>query len=631
MTGQGGWPLNAFLTPEQIPFYGGTYFPPEPRHGMPSWRQVLGAVADAWEQRRDEIRERGGEMAKRLAGGALLQPSAEPIQQAGLDRAVENLEQLFDPQYGGWGPAPKFPAASTIEFLLARGEDAHEHRDAARHGLGRALRPGRRRLCPLQRRHAVGRSPTSRRCSTTTRCSRAPTCTAGRSAATPILRRTCEETLDWVLRDMRAPEGGFYSALDADSEGVEGKFYVWSLDELEESSATTPRRRSRTSGPPGAAISRAPNHLTARGPALERRRARRARTGATARARATQRVWPGLDDKRLAGWNALMISALADAGAVLGREDFLDAARARRRLRPARGCATTAGACCARSTPARRGSTPTSRTTRSCSRRCWISTRRRSSRAGSPRRARWPTRSWRASGIPSTAASSRRPTTTSSSLARRKDLEDAPIPSGGSSAAFGLLRLSALTGEHDYERHAVGQLRLLHEIAPRHPTAFGHLLRAIDFHLRTVREVALVGPDRERRAARGRGAIGAAARRSCSPEARAAGVGRAIPLLQRPGAGRRARRRLRLRALRLPAAGHRARGSRGAIGSVFRRLAVSPHDSQIRRAHSAGHSGPRRAGERVGGCRRDRPGRATPRAGRSASPARATRRTRPRP
>src|SRR5205823_13551282 len=82
-------------------------------------------------------------------------------------------------------------------------------------------------------------------------------------------------------------------------------------------------------------------------------------------------------------------------------------------------------------------------------------------------------------------------------IARRKDLEDAPIPSGGSSAAFGLLRLSALTGEHDYERHAIGQLRLLHEIAPRHPTAFGHVLRAIDFHLRTVREVALVGPPEE--------------------------------------------------------------------------------------------------------------------------------------
>ena len=104
MTGQGGWPLNAFLTPEQIPFYGGTYFPPEPRHGMPSWRQVLGAVADAWQQRRDEIRERGGEMAKRLAGGALLRARAPSrSQQAGLERAVENLEQLFDPHYGGWG------------------------------------------------------------------------------------------------------------------------------------------------------------------------------------------------------------------------------------------------------------------------------------------------------------------------------------------------------------------------------------------------------------------------------------------------------------------------------------------------------------------------------------------------
>src|SRR5690242_762464 len=107
MTGQGGWPLNTFITPEQIPFYGGTYFPPEPRHGMPSWQQVLTAVAEAWDQRRDEIRERGGQMAQRLSGGALLKPSAEPIQAAELARAIENLEQSFDPTYGGWGPPPK--------------------------------------------------------------------------------------------------------------------------------------------------------------------------------------------------------------------------------------------------------------------------------------------------------------------------------------------------------------------------------------------------------------------------------------------------------------------------------------------------------------------------------------------
>src|SRR4051794_6002159 len=138
----------------------------------------------------------------------------------------------------------------------------------------------------------------------------------------PILRRVCEETLDWALREMRAPEGGFYSALDADSEGVEGKFYVWSLDELAELVGENEiayfgaTRRGNFEGA---------NHLTARGPAIADEERAAARAALLERRNA--RVWPGLDDKRLAGWNALMISALADAGAVLGRADYLDAAR----------------------------------------------------------------------------------------------------------------------------------------------------------------------------------------------------------------------------------------------------------------------------------------------------------------
>ncbi len=203
-----------------------------------------------------------------------------------------------------------------------------------------------------------------------------------------------------------------------------------------------------------------------------------------------------MDDKRLAGWNGLMISALADAGAALGRADFLDAA---------------------------------------CSAADFVLTRMRDDdgrllrtfNAGEAKlnayledhafllealldlyeatfEARWFTEARAlADTMIARFADEEQGGFFSTSddheqlIARRKDLEDAPIPSGGSSAAFGLLRLSALTGEHDYERHAVAQLRLLHEIAPRHPTAFGHVLRAIDFHLRTVREVALVGPDEE--------------------------------------------------------------------------------------------------------------------------------------
>jgi uncharacterized protein len=490
MTGQGGWPLNAFLTPEQIPFYGGTYFPPEPRHGMPSWRQVLGAVADAWRQRREEIRERGGEMAKRLAGGALLRPSAEPIQQASLDRAAENLESLFDPHYGGWGPAPKFPAASAIEFLLARGEQRMSIatlRSMSSGGLFDQVGGGFSRysvdaqwVIPHFEKMLYDNALLAR-----------GYLHGWQVSGDPILRRTCEETLDWALREMRAPEGGFYSALDADSEGVEGKFYVWSLDELSElvsQEAIDHFGATRRGNFDGA------NHLTARGPEIGEQERAAARAALLERRNA--RVWPGLDDKRLAGWNALMISALADAGAVLGRDDYLDAARAAAdfvltRMRDERGrLLRTFNAGEAKldayledhafAVEALLDLYEATFEPR------WFAEARALAdtivaRFADPEHG----------GFFSTADDHEQLVT------RRKDLEDAPIPSGGSSAAFGLLRLSALTGEHEYERHAVAQLRLLHEIAPRHPTAFGHLLRAIDFHLRTVREVALVGPDED--------------------------------------------------------------------------------------------------------------------------------------
>jgi uncharacterized protein len=487
MTGQGGWPLNAFITPEQIPFYGGTYFPPEPRHGMPSWQQVLGAVAEAWDQRRDEIRERGGQMAQRLSGGALLKPSAEPIQEAALQRATENLDQLFDPVYGGWGPPPKFPAASAIEFLLARGETRTSIatlRAMASGGLFDQVGGGFARysvdaqwVIPHFEKMLYDNALLAR-----------AYLHGWQVSGDPTLRRTCEETLDWALREMRAPEGGFYSALDADSEGVEGKFYVWSLEELGE---LVSEAAIAYFGATARGNFEGLNHLTARGPAISDDE--RAATRAALLGRRAQRVRPGLDDKRLAGWNALMISALADAGAVLARADYLDAARGAadfvlERMRDGDGrLLRTFNAGEARLNAYLEDhafllealldlyeATFEPR---------WFTEARSLgdtivARFGDDEQG----------GFFSTSSDHEQ------LVARRKDLEDSPIPAGGSSAALGLLRLAALTGEYSYERRAVGQLRLVHEIAARHPTAFGHLLRAIDFHLRTVQEVALVGP-----------------------------------------------------------------------------------------------------------------------------------------
>jgi uncharacterized protein len=312
-------------------------------------------------------------------------------------------------------------------------------------------------------------------------------------------RRVCEETLDWALREMRGPEGGFLSALDADSEGEEGRFYVWEEDEM--------RTALTEAGVSADAIERVLGYWGV-SPAgnFEGRNTLHVPLGASAQRPAEldeartalyawrdRRVRPGLDDKRICSWNALMIAALADAGAALGRQDHLDAAAA-------------------------------------CARFVWESMRDsdghllRTWKDGDARlnayledhaflveallrlyeatlEVRWfdAARETADVMIERFADDERGGFFTTSNdheelIARRKDVGDHPIPSGNSSAAYGLLRLAALTGERDYEERAVGTMRLFAPAASRHPDAFGHLLQAIDFHLSPVREVALVAP-----------------------------------------------------------------------------------------------------------------------------------------
>jgi uncharacterized protein len=491
MTGSGGWPLNAFLTPEQVPFYAGTYFPPQPRMGMPSWSQVLEAVAHAWQEKRDEIRAGGSRIAERLRGGALLQPSGEPLQAAALDAAVEGLRSSYDAANGGFGSAPKFPPASALEFLLRRGEmemTAHTLRAMASGGMYDQVGGGFSRysvdpywLVPHFEKMLYDNALLAR-----------VYLHGWQVTGDELFRTVAEETLDWALQEMRAAEGGFYSALDADSEGVEGKFYAWTVEEMRGALGNEPEADEAIAWFGATDRGNFEGHnIPVRGPGVpERLGDWRGRLYEVR----SKRVWPGLDDKRLTSWNALMISALAEAGAVLERRDYLDAAR---------GCADFV-----------LGSL---RDSDGRLLRTWKDGEARLNAYledhayllealltlyESTFEPRWfaEARALADTMVERFADEENGGFFETSSdheqlLARRKDLEDHPIPSGNASAAYGLLRLAALTGEHSYESRAVSVLRLLHELAPKHPQAFGHLLQAMDFHLATVKEVALVGDD----------------------------------------------------------------------------------------------------------------------------------------
>jgi uncharacterized protein len=472
MTGQGGWPLNVFVTPGQVPFYGGTYFPPEPRQGMPSWRQVLGAVADAWEQRRESIEQQSEQIVERLRGAARLRASDNPITTATIETAVARLRDLYDPIRGGWGAAPKFPAASAIELLL-RVDEPDMALETLRHmaagGIHDQVGGGFHRYSV----DAAWRVPHFEKMLYDNALLARAYLHGWQVSGEDRMREVAEGTLDWALREMRGPEGGFYSALDADSEGEEGRFYTWTMDELSGLHVETFPFEGRK-----ILVDSVAPEVRAR--LLEVR---------------SRRVRPGTDDKRLTSWNALMIAALADAGAVLQRDDYLDAARAAAdfllsTMRDADGglLRTSSGG------PAKLPGLLSDHAfllealltlyEATFEERWFVAARELADTLID----RFADRD--NGGFWSTPPDH-------GLLARRKDLEDTPIPAGGSSAAFGLLRLAALTGDNDLAEPALGMLALLTDAAPRFPTAFGHLLQAFDFHLAPTLEVALVGDDLE--------------------------------------------------------------------------------------------------------------------------------------
>ena len=486
MTGQGGWPLNVFCTPDQAPFYAGTYFPPSPVRGMPSWRQLLEAIVEAWTDRREEIRQAAPRIVDRLQGAALLEPSKEILDPRLLDDAAAGLRQSFDPRNGGFGMAPKFPQASSLEFLLHRNDTeviSKSLRSMASGGIYDQVGGGFARysvdaqwLVPHFEKMLYDNALLAR-----------AYLHGWQVTGDQLFRRVCDETLGWALREMRGPEGGFYSALDADSEGVEGKFYVWSLDELR---AVAGDGAAEWFGATADGNFEGANILTRGDGEPSDRGEWRSKLYAVRE----KRVWPGLDDKRLCSWNALMISALADAGAVLDNEQYLDAARKcagfvldemrdddGRLLRTWKDGVGRLNAYLEDHAYMIEALLTLYEATWEPR---WFAAAREIADTMIERFA-----DDERGGFFDTATDHER------LVARRKSLEDNPIPSGNSSAAYGLLRLAALTGERSYEQRAVGVFRLLHEVAVRHPQAFAHLLQAMDFHFASVKEVAIVGPD----------------------------------------------------------------------------------------------------------------------------------------
>jgi uncharacterized protein YyaL (SSP411 family) len=508
MTGQGGWPMTVFLDPDGVPFYGGTYFPPDEGRGVPSFRMVMEAIAASYEGKREEIRQRAEEVRARLGAISAIEPHPDLPGASDLDDAVAALLASADREHGGFRGAPKFPPASALELLLTRGETAvvEETLDAMlAGGIYDQLGGGFARYSV----DAIWLVPHFEKMLYDNALLARAYLHGWQTLGHQRYRRVCEETLDWMLREMRGPEGGFYSALDADSEGEEGRFYVWFpeqirelLGEGEENEGAAPTGDGGRAGAEavidyygvsergnfeGANILHLAGGVEAEPPpGLDQ--ARRALYEARAK-----RVWPGLDDKRLASWNALAIAALAEAGAVLGREDYLAAAaecaefvlgslrdEEGRLLRTYKDGDARLNAYLedhaflleALLTLYESSFEPR-----------WFEAARALgdeliARFADPERGGFFTTSDDHEEL----------------IARRKEVGDHPIPAGNSSAALGLLRLEALTGEREYGTQAEGVLRLFAKTAVQHPESFAHLLRALDFHLEPTREVALISP-----------------------------------------------------------------------------------------------------------------------------------------
>ncbi|MDQ6713867.1 MAG: thioredoxin domain-containing protein [Candidatus Dormibacteraeota bacterium] len=494
MTGAGGWPMTVFLLPDGTPFFAGTYFPPSDRFGMPSFARVLAAVADAFTRRPADVEETAAQVRDFLNRPSVPLAVGE-LRPALLDEAAAQLAGDYDPAHGGFGGAPKFPQPMIVDVLLR-----HHLRTGESDALEMALQTLRAmaaggiydQLAGGFHRYAVDDRwlvPHFEKMLYDNALLARAYLDAWQLTHEPAFRRVTEATLAFVLREMASPEGSFYSSLDADSDGEEGRFYLWTPQELEAVLGTTEARALGSAfdvTPAGNFEGRNILHPVASG-AIELLDSARERLLAAR----GQRVRPHRDEKVIAGWNGLMLRAVADAGRVLDRPDLVAAAEANARFLLSRmreggrmrrsykdGRAPLAGyledqAAVADALLSLYEATFDPQ---------WLDAVRSLLRE-------MLTAFWDEQGAAffDSAADQER------LVARPQDVTDNAIPSGTSLAVDVLLRAGLLLGEPSWTDKAVVTLERLGPTAAKAPLAFGRLLAALDFHLGRVVELAVIG------------------------------------------------------------------------------------------------------------------------------------------
>ena len=513
MTGHGGWPMTVFLTPEGRPFYSGTYFPKEPRHGMPSFRQILLGVADAWKNQQDKVQEGAEQITQHVQQTAAVSAPVDALDTDILVSAVSDLKQRFDRTWGGFGQAPKFPQPMGIEFLLReslRGGD-DEALSMAEFTLQRMAQGGiydqigggfarysvdEQWLVPHFEKMLYDNAQLAR-----------VYLHAWQHTGKPLYRRIVEETLDYVCLEMRHGDGGFYSSQDADSEGVEGKFYVWSADEvrgiLGDDASLFMQMYDISDGGnwEGHNIlrlsSRASDIAVQSGldeAEFETKMAAARRKLYDVR---SKRIWPGLDDKVLTAWNGLMLAAFAEAAQALDRADYRDVATANAeflyanmRAQDGRLLRTWKAGSQAKYNAyledyafLAEGLLALYQTTFD---ERWFQWARELADAMLAHFS-----DAEDGGFYDTRDDHEQ------LIHRPKDIQDNAIPSGNAMATHVLLKLGLLTGEPTYWDTAERAMRSVGKLMAQYPSGFGEWLNAASLVMGESREIALVGNEEQ--------------------------------------------------------------------------------------------------------------------------------------